>query len=604
MTFTIARSLVVFGVAVSAGLFVAIGLQQAALERLKVNGPVYEQVVYGKDLIADILPPPLFVVESYMLSFEASKFPELTDTNLAKIATLKTAYDDRRAYWKTTRLPPALKDELDQDVVAKGDVFWQVMDDKIIPALNAKDGDRAHSAIGQLRIAFHTHQDAVEKLVANSDAFLKGEEKNAASEIVTWTICAGAAGLGSFSLLFAGLYLLRRRAIVPLDGMKAYMGNLAAGDFSSEVPFASRSDEIGAMSKAVAVFRDNALERQEARARTEALKDAEIERERRQIAEKALEDRMREEVIRQLSDGLTQLSRGDLGYRIENGFASAYEALRTQFNGSLDALRGSMSEIWLTTGRVRDSASGITDATENLARRTEQQAATIEETAAALDEMNASAGNAAERARRASEMINKTRTGAEYSAAVVRDAIQAMEKIESSSAEIGQIINLIDNIAFQTNLLALNAGVEAARAGEAGKGFAVVAQEVRDLASRSAKAASEIKSLVSASSVQVASGVSLVNRTGEVISEIDEQVQSVSALIGDIVSASIGQAAAIGEISASVNSLDQATQQNAAMATETTSACRTLGVQTQALESVVRRFRLDHASGEPFRNVA
>src|SRR3954464_8616360 len=109
MAFTIARSLVAFGVAVSVGLFVSIGLQQKALERLKVNGPVYEQVVYGKDLIADILPPPLFVVESYVLSFEAAKFPELTDNNLAKIANLKGQYDERRAYWKTTRLPQALK---------------------------------------------------------------------------------------------------------------------------------------------------------------------------------------------------------------------------------------------------------------------------------------------------------------------------------------------------------------------------------------------------------------------------------------------------------------------------------------------------------------
>ena len=597
MAFTIARSLIAFGIAVSAGLFVSIGLQQTALERLKVNGPVYEQVVYGKDLIADILPPPLFVVESYMLSFEAAKFPELADTNLAKIANLKSQYDDRRAYWKTTRLPQALKDELENDVVAKGDVFWRVMDDKIIPALKSGDEKQAHSAIGELRVAFHSHQDAVLKLVDNSNTFLSGEENYAASEVVNWTVYAVIAGLGSFALLLGGLYLLRKRAIVPLSGMKAYMGELAAGDYSADVPYADRADEIGAMSKAVAVFRDTARERQEARILDEAAKNAEIERERRLAGEKAAEDRMREEVIRELSEGLAQLSHGNLGYRIEQTFAAAYEALRQEFNASLDALATSMNEITSTTGRVRHSAAGITSATEDLARRTEQQAATIVETAAALEQMDVTAKNASDRARRANQMMAETRTSAEHSAIVVRDAIAAMEKIEGSSAEIGQIINVIDNIAFQTNLLALNAGVEAARAGEAGKGFAVVAQEVRELASRSAKAANEIKALISSSTAQVTNGVTLVNRTGAALSEIEEQVRGVTTLIGDIVSTAGEQAVAISEINASVTSLDQATQKNAAMAVETTSACRALSGEAHTLEDIVNRFRLDQGAG-------
>ena len=183
MKFTIARNLAAVGIAVSVGMFASFGLQQAALQRLKVNGPIYEQVIYGKDLIADILPPPLFVVESYMLSHEASDFPELVDTNLAKIATLKSAYDDRRTYWQTTRLPRPLLDELNNEVIAKGDVYWSVMDADVIPALKAKDIATSGPAIAKLKTAFHDHQEAVEMLVGNSDAFLKGEERNAASEI-------------------------------------------------------------------------------------------------------------------------------------------------------------------------------------------------------------------------------------------------------------------------------------------------------------------------------------------------------------------------------------------------------------------------------------
>ncbi|MBX5150985.1 HAMP domain-containing protein [Rhizobium lentis] len=597
MAFTIARSLVAFGVAVSAGLFMSIGLQQSALERLKVNGPVYEQVVYGKDLIADILPPPLFVVESYMLSFEASKFPELTETNLGKIANLKAAYDDRRAYWKSTRLRQALKDELENDVLTKGDAFWDVMNREIIPALKAKDEDKAHGAIEQLRVAFHTHQDAVEKLVASSDAFLKGEEKNAASEIVTWTIYAGAAGFGSFALLLAGLYLLRRRAIVPLDGMKAYMGNLAEGDFSTEVPYANRSDEIGAMSKAVAVFRRNALERQDAQKRETALRDAEFERERSQMAEKAAEERTRETVINELTYGLDQLSHGNLDCRITTTFAAAYESLRAKFNDSLDALSASMAEVAQTSRQVGSSSTGITNAADSLASRTEQQAAMLEEATAALKEMNAKTNDASHHAGKATGMMAETRSSAEHSAAIVRDAIAAMQKIEGSSAQIGDIVNVIDEIAFQTNLLALNAGVEAARAGEAGKGFAVVAQEVRELALRSANAAKEIRSLISTSSSQVSTGVELVNRTGKALMEIEGQVEQVAGLIARIVSVSSEQAVAIGEINASVNALDEVTQRNAAMAAETVSACRALGGQTQTLEGVVGRFQINAPAG-------
>ncbi|MBB5551108.1 methyl-accepting chemotaxis protein [Rhizobium lentis] len=596
MAFTIARSLVAFGIAVSAGLFMSIGLQQSALERLKVNGPVYEQVVYGKDLIADILPPPLFVVESYMLSFEASKFPELTETNLAKIANLKAAYDDRRAYWKTTRLPQALKDELESDVLTKGDAFWEVMNREIIPALKAKDEDKAHGAIEQLRVAFHTHQDAVEKLVANSDAFLKGEEKNAASEIVTWTIYAGAAGFGSFALLLVGLYFLRRRAIVPLDGMKAYMGNLAEGDFSTEVPYANRSDEIGAMSKAVAVFRRNALERQDAQKREAVLRDAEFERERSQMAEKAAEERTRETVIDELTYGLDQLSHGNLDCRLTTPFATAYESLRAKFNDSMNALSASVAEVAQTSRQVGSSSAGITNAADSLALRTEQQAAMLEEATSALGKMNAKAKDASNHAGKATGMMAETRSSAEHSAAIVRDAIAAMQKIEASSAQIGEIVNVIDEIAFQTNLLALNAGVEAARAGEAGKGFAVVAQEVRELALRSANAAKEIRSLISTSSSQVSTGVELVNRTGKALMEIEGQVEQVADLIARIVSVSSEQTVAIGEINASVNALDEVTQRNAAMAAETVSACRALGGQTLTLEGIVGRFQTDAAT--------
>lgn len=592
MKFTIARNLAAVGIAVSLGMVASFGLQQMALERLKVNGPIYEQIIYGKDLIADILPPPLFVVESYMLAHEAADFSDLVDANLAKIANLRRAYDDRRAYWQTTRLPQALKDELNNEVIARGDLYWQVMDGDVIPALLAKDAEAAKAAITQLKTAFHVHQEAVELLVGKSDTFLKGEESNAAAEIVTWTAAAATAALASFLLLLAGLYFFRRRAVLPLDGMTRYMSGLAGGDFSDAVPYADRTDEIGQMAQAVVVFRQNSLERREIHMRTAEAKEAEIERERRLAADRSAADLERDAAIDQLSEALGELSRGNLSFRIAGHFAAAYDQLRTTFNASADTLAGSMGAVAGSAKTLRQSSGDISQAMGSLADRTEQQAATIEETSAALTEVTEAVANASNQSASASRMMSETRNAAAECSGLMREAISAMQRIEGSSGQIGQIINVIDEIAFQTNLLALNAGVEAARAGEAGKGFAVVAQEVRELASRSATAAKEIKALVSASSEQVGAGVGLVNRTGDALSDIETKVRNVGQMIDAVVTSSQEQSAAIREINASIHGMDEVTQRNAAMTAQTNVACKDLDDQIHALEDIVTRFEV------------
>jgi methyl-accepting chemotaxis protein len=593
MKFTIARNLATVGIAVSVGMFASFGLQQLALERLKVNGPIYEQIVYGKDLIADILPPPLFVVESYMLSHEANDFPDLTEVNLGKIATLKTAYEDRRGYWRTTRLPKALHDELDKEVLTKGDSFWTVMESDVIPALKTKKTGAAADAIVKLKTAFHEHQYAVERLVMNSDAYLKGQEKNAADEILTWTSSAAAAALASFLVLLSGLYFFRLRAIIPIDGMKRYMSGLANGDFSKDVPYAERRDEIGQMARAVVVFRVNSVERHEAHLREFATKEAEAAREREQAIQRRAEEADRDSVIASLTLALDELSRGNLAVRIDARFTMAYENLRTAFNESVKTLSRSIDAVSGAAGTLRRSSEGIAHAIEALSQRTDQQAATIEQTSAALSEITSAVGSSSSQSQEASRVMSETSRAARRCAGVMREAMDAMQRIESSSGQIAQIINVIDEIAFQTNLLALNAGVEAARAGEAGKGFAVVAQEVRELASRSANAAKEIKTLISASSEHVGTGVALVNRTGMALADIEIKMENVGQQIDAVVTSSSEQRSAIGEINSSVHALDEVTQRNSAMAAETSSACRDLNEQVHTLEEIVACFRVD-----------
>ena len=184
------------------------------------------------------------------------------------------------------------------------------------------------------------------------------------------------------------------------------------------------------------------------------------------------------------------------------------------------------------------------------------------------------------------------RTDAEQSGVVVHEAVTAMTGIEESSRQIAQIIGVIDEIAFQTNLLALNAGVEAARAGDAGKGFAVVASEVRALAQRSAEAAKEIKTLISASSAQVSEGVNLVGETGKALERIVRQVGEISNVVGEIAASAKEEALGLGQVNTAVNQMDQVTQQNAAMVEQSTAASRVLADEAQELARLVARFKV------------
>jgi methyl-accepting chemotaxis protein len=227
-----------------------------------------------------------------------------------------------------------------------------------------------------------------------------------------------------------------------------------------------------------------------------------------------------------------------------------------------------------------------------MARRTEHQAASLEETAAALDELTAALRRSSEGAGQVAQVVTTTRAEAFKSGEVVGQAVEAMGQIESSSREISQIIGVIDEIAFQTNLLALNAGVEAARAGDAGRGFAVVASEVRALAQRSADAARQIKTLITASSQQVGHGVKLVAETGEALKRIITRVEEVDGLVSEIAASSREQAIGINEINTAVNEMDQVTQANAGMVEQASGASRSLMGEMNTLNALVATFRI------------
>jgi methyl-accepting chemotaxis protein len=268
----------------------------------------------------------------------------------------------------------------------------------------------------------------------------------------------------------------------------------------------------------------------------------------------------------------------------------------------LKAMQHMSAGLGETVGEVRRSVDSVAMASQQIAagnmdlsQRTEETSASLQHTASSMEQLSSTVQGNALSSTSARQMAAEAATQAQRGGEVVAKVVLTMEAIHTSARKIGDIIGVIDGIAFQTNILALNAAVEAARAGEQGRGFAVVAGEVRTLAQRSAQAAREIKSLIQASTEQVESGATLVHDAGQTMQAIVQSVEHVSTLIKEIAYATQEQTQGVGSIHTAVTQLDQMTQQNAALVEESAAAAGSLKDQADSLSLVVSRFRLSGA---------
>ncbi|AUX78716.1 HAMP domain-containing methyl-accepting chemotaxis protein [Sinorhizobium fredii] len=422
------------------------------------------------------------------------------------------------------------------------------------------------------------------------------------------------AGLGAMTFAIVGISR-------PINRTTAVMRTLADGDLSLEIPFTDRANEIGAMARAVEVFKQNGIKVRELNAQEAALqaKSTDLQSSIGEVVSAAVAgdftqritktydnadlDRFAaqvNELVTSVARGVAEtrrvisaLAEGDLTETMRGEFQGVFGELQSNVNQTMANLRSVLGEVRSAIDTINGGAGEMRIASGDLSKRTEQQAASLEETSSALEEITAAVKSSTERATEASHMVDEARKSTEQSSAVVKDAVSAMGRIEEASGEIGQIINVIDEIAFQTNLLALNAGVEAARAGEAGKGFAVVAQEVRELAQRSANAAKDIKALISRSGTEVEAGVKLVTATGAALTLIEGHVIKVNEHVHSIATAAREQSTGLSEVSTAVNQMDQVTQQNAAMVEESTAATNRLADEAANLARLIARFKIE-----------
>lgn len=374
------------------------------------------------------------------------------------------------------------------------------------------------------------------------------------------------------------------------EGLKALAEENLSFRLNTELPEAYRVLQDN-FNHAIATSERNKLERRETarlrQAEQDAIRAADIEKRR---TEEAYTKTM-EQVAALFGQGLSALAARDLTFRIHADLPGSYQTIRQDFNEALNHLAEAMTEIDKRATGIASASRQISTAAAEMASRTERQASTLEQTSAAVEEVAATVSQSADGAKSASEQAQVAYQEAQHGAAMSKSMTEAMQRIAASSSKISQILSLMDEIAFQTNLLALNAGVEAARAGEAGKGFAVVAQEVRALAGRSADAAKEIKALIISSEKQVKDGVQLVDESGQLLDRIAAGIGRINALMAEIAGKQNEQAISLREISVAVTEMDHNTQQNAAMAEESSASARSMVEGADHLSHLTARFK-------------
>jgi methyl-accepting chemotaxis protein len=438
-------------------------------------------------------------------------------------------------------------------------------------------------------------------------------------------------GIAVSAAVLAGLlivWFLHRSVSQPISRMTDTMTLIAQGDLEQQVPSADRKDEIGAMARAVEVFRQNGIrvrdlteEEKAAMARRAAERAAmmhELQLAFGDVVDAATAGDFSKEVSAQFPDaevnelarsvnslvqtvnkGLTEtghvlgaMAQADLTLRVTGDYKGAFLQLKQDTNAVAEKLTEIVGQLRDTSGSLKVATGEILSGADDLSERTTKQAATVEETSAAAQQLAVTVSQNATRAQEASSTAGQVAKAAEDGGAVMQHATQAMERIASSSAKISNIIGMIDDIAFQTNLLALNASVEAARAGEAGKGFAVVAIEVRRLAQSAAQASTDVKALIEQSGTEVRSGTKLVAEAAKGLEGIVSSVRTMTGLMSQIATDSQEQSNSIDEVSLAVRQMDEMTQHNAALVEQTNAAIEKTEAQAVELDRIVDIFRI------------
>ncbi|MGT2502815.1 methyl-accepting chemotaxis protein [Bradyrhizobium guangxiense] len=473
---SLSSAIVAFGIVLAIGFAAVVSTSLYALKELKVGGPLYSDIKLGNDLIADILPPPEYVIEAYLEATLAMREPDQLAAHGERLVQLRRDYDERKAFWVASSLSADLKTALVSKSDAEVQKFWKASD-QLLPALKAKDAAASERAYAQLKEAYTAHRAVIDSIVESANKQNADMEKLAAdrdSSILYILLGVSAAVL---AFVAAGLLGVAVGVVRPIVRMTGTMQKLATGDLAADIPFADRRDEVGSMAGALVVFKQAAIEN--ARLREEQL---------RQEQEAALAKR----------SALHQMA----------------ETVERETGRSVDTAGAATQGVERAASSLSEIARSLSAESQAVAAASTQALGSSQTVSAAAEELSASIREIASQVMRTSTVTKSAVAGREQA----RSTIQSLA---GSVKKIAEVSDLIGGIAGQTNLLALNATIEAARAGEAGRGFAVVAAEVKSLSDQTAKSTEEIARLIAEIQAATQAAVDAVESMGGHIVEID-----------------------------------------------------------------------------------
>jgi methyl-accepting chemotaxis protein len=542
----------IFGVVFAAGFAAIMFTSHLALSTLKVGGPTYNQISLGKDLVADILPPPEYILESYLEATLALNDRTGLAEHKARLTQLRKDYDDRRSYWQQQPIKDDIKSLLTEHSNAEVSQFWNQTENIFLPALQRGDMDTARQAYAAMTKNYNAHRAIINQIVTATNS--ENDRVQAAAEasdrfyaIIVWSVAAAVLALLAGAIAWLALSVVRA-----ITRITASMTRLAQHDLSIQIEGLGRDDEIGEMAEAVQVFKTSMIE-------ADRLKEEQEQSQRVAAARTAAVDRLTQEFDQKVQ-GVVQ--------------AVASQA------GQMQTSAQSMSAI----------AEEATRQASAVAAASEQSSANVQTVASAADELSSSIA----------EISRQVAYSSQIAATAVSEAGKANEMVQGllgASQKIGEIIALINDIADQTNLLALNATIEAARAGEAGKGFAVVAAEVKNLATQTSKATEEIGAQITGVQGATHDAVRAIDSIGKIIGEIDQIATTVAAAVEEQgaatkeIARNVEEAAkGTQEVSANIGGVTNAANGTGTAANQILTSARSLSSESQALREMVQAF--------------